>query len=104
MYLLYNGIAIVTYDTILNQFGVFNANLTGNIDIYGIPTEWLAVAQNEYYGNFDKENSVLFWARPLAMPEINSIFLHCEALAKMRRTREINILQQRTPVILKASI
>lgn len=102
-YLLYSGNAIVTYDTILDQFGVFNVNLTGNIDIYGIPTEWLAVAQNEYYGNFDKENSVLFWSRPFAIPEINSIFLHCESLANMRRTRDINILQQRTPVIITGS-
>ena len=76
-------------------------NLVGEPDIYGIPTDWIAYAMNgQYYEQTDKEESALIFARPFAVPEILSIILHSQSLAEKKASTRVNVIQQRTPVVI----
>lgn len=101
--LLWQGVGIMFRDITTGLFAFTKVALTGNIDIYDIPTDRLAYATTMETREFNKDNSVLCWARPLSVPEITQIIVHCNSLVNMRTTREMNIVQQRTPVAIAGS-
>lgn len=91
----------VQKEPITGLFGVFGVNLVGEPDIYGIPTDWIAYAMNgQYYEQTDKNESSLIFARPFAVPEILSIILHSQSLAEKKVSTRVNVIQQRTPVVI----
>lgn len=98
--LLWRGAAIIFKDDVTNLYAVTDVTLQGNLDIYGVPVQRLAYAYNYINKPYYKDNSVIMWSRPLATPEINNIMYHCDSLTNMRTSRDMNIIQQRTPVII----
>ena len=100
-YLLWNGLAVLAKNETINMYGAFGVNLVGEPDIYGIPIERIAYGQNgAYFKYLSKGDSVLMWARPFAVPEILDIYQHAKLLAESKVTQRMNLVQQRTPVIL----
>lgn len=100
-YLLWNGLAVLAKNETINMYGAFGVNLVGEPDIYGIPIERIAYGQNgAYFKYLSKNDSVLMWARPFAVPEILDIYQHAKLLAESKVTQRMNLVQQRTPVIL----
>ena len=100
-YLLWHGMCLFKKEPITGLYGVFGVNLVGEPDIYGIPTDWIAYAMNgQYYEQTDKEESALIFARPFAVPEILSIILHSQSLAEKKASTRVNVIQQRTPVVI----
>lgn len=99
-FLLWSGNCLFFRDKISGLYAVTKVALTGDIDIYNIPTDRIAYASSIPAMEFDKEDSVLCWARPFAVPEIEQIIVHCNTLVNMRISRDMNIIQQRTPVII----
>ena len=100
-YLLWQGMCLFKKEPITGLYGVFGVNLVGEPDIYGIPTDWIAYAMNgQYYEQTDKEESALIFARPFAVPEILSIILHAQSLAEKKASTRVNVIQQRTPVVI----
>lgn len=103
-YLLWNGICVFKKAPVIEDtYGVFGVNLVGEPDVYGIPMDRIAYGMNgSYYDYTDKDNSVLIFARPFIVPEITNIMLHSQALAEKKASCRINVIQQRTPVIVSA--
>ena len=93
--LLFEGNALFIKES--DMFGVTSVSLGGNLDIYGIPENRYAYTCTYFNKMYNKENSVIIWARPLSIPEILPITVHCESLTNLRVSRDINIIQQRTP-------
>lgn len=93
--LLYNGNCLFIKEG--DMFGVTAVSLGGNLDIYGIPEDRYAYTCTSFNKTYNKKNSVIIWARPLSIPEIMQITIHCESMTNMRVSRDINIIQQRTP-------
>lgn len=103
-YLLWDGVCVLSKNENVNMYGAFGVNLVGEPDIYGIPMERLAYGQNGAYFEFlNKNDSVLMWARPFAEPEILDIYQHAQILAESKTTQRINLIQQRTPVMIYGS-
>lgn len=93
--LLFEGNALFIKES--DMFGVTSVSLGGNLDIYGIPENRYAYTCTYFNKMYNKDNSVIIWARPLSIPEILPITVHCESLTNLRVSRDINIIQQRTP-------
>lgn len=103
-YLLWQGLAVLAKNETVDMYGVFGVNLVGEPDIYGIPIERIAYGQNGAYFDFlSKDDSVLMWARPFAVPEILDIFQYAQLLAESKVTQMYNLVQQRTPVLVYGS-
>lgn len=93
--LLFEGNALFIKES--DMFGVTSVSLGGNLDIYGIPENRYAYTCTYFNKIYNKDNSVIIWSRPLSIPEILPITVHCESLTNLRVSRDINIIQQRTP-------
>lgn len=98
--LLYEGCCVIFRDDVTGMFAVTSVALSGNIDVYNIPEDRQAIAL-QYNKFYNKQNSVLIWARPLPIPEVLQIEYHAKTLTDMKVSRDINIIQQRTPVALE---
>lgn len=103
-YFLWNGLCLFKKAPVVNDlYGVFGVNLVGEPDVYGVPMDRIAYGMNgSYYDYADKEDSVLLCARPFLIPEINGIVLHCQSLAEKKASCRVNVVQQRTPVLVSA--
>src|SRR5699024_10944083 len=91
--LLFEGNALFIKES--DMFGVTSVSLGGNLDIYGIPENRYAYTCTYFNKMYNKDNAVIIWARPLSIPEIFPITVHCESLTNLRVSRDINIIQQR---------
>lgn len=103
-YLLWDGLCIFKKAPVIEDtYGIFGVNLVGEPDVYGIPMDRIAYGMNgSYYDYADKDDSVLIFARPFIIPEIQSIILHAQSLAEKKASCRVNVIQQRTPVIVSA--
>ena len=99
-YLLFNGACLFMREDIIDMFGVTGVSLAGNIDIYGVPMQRMAFGWDGYNKVFGKEDSVVIFSRPFLVPEINQIVTHCNNLATAKVSQTVNLVQQRTPVLL----
>ncbi len=99
-YLLFNGACLFMREDVIDMFGVTGVSLTGNIDIYGVPMQRMAFGWDGYNKIFGKDDSVVIFSRPFLVPEINQIVTHCNNLATAKVSQTVNLVQQRTPVLL----
>ena len=97
-YLLFRGNCVFFKEQ--GMFGVTGVSLQGNLDIYGIPEDRFAFSCTSFNKLYNKDNSVIIWSRPFNIPEILGIELHSTTITDMRVSRDINIIQQRTPVLV----
>ena len=101
--LFFDGLGSFIYDDIVDMFAFTKVNLSGTYDIYNIPTDRWAYANNGYLKEYGKTNSVIVWDSATAYPYCNSAMMYAEEMANVWRTRGINMFAQRTPVALASS-
>ena len=101
--LFFYGLGSFIYDDVVNMFAFTKVNLSGAYDIYNIPTDRWAYANNGYLKEYGKTNSVIVWDSATAYPYCNSAMMYAEEMANVWRTRSINMFAQRTPVALASS-
>lgn len=101
--LFFDGLGSFIYDDVVNMFAFTKVNLSGTYDIYNIPTDRWAYANNGYLKEYGKTNSVIVWDSATAYPYCNSAMMYAEEMANVWRTRSINMFAQRTPVALGSS-
>lgn len=101
--LFFDGLGGFIYDDVVKMCAFTKINLSGTYDIYNIPTDRWAYANNGYLKEYGKENSVIVWDSATAYPFCNTAMLYAQTLADVWRTRDINMFAQRTPVALASS-
>ena len=102
--LFFNGRVAFIYDDVEEMFAVMNVNLTGMPDIYNVPDMRQVFAVTGYTETYGKDESVIIWDNPCASPFVITADLYAKQLANIWKTRDINILAQRTPIILKSTM
>lgn len=101
--LFFDGLGAFIYDDVVNMYAFTKLNLSGPYDIYNIPTDRWAYANNGYLKEYGKNNSVIVWDSATAYPYANTALLYAEEMANVWRTRSLNMFAQRTPVALASS-
>lgn len=101
--LFFDGVGGLIYDDHVNSYAFTKLNLSGQYDIYNIPTDRWAYANNGYLKEYGKDNSVIVWDSATAYPYANTAMMYAEEMANVWRTRSINMFAQRTPVALASS-
>lgn len=101
--LFFDGLGAFIYDDVVSMYAFTKLNLSGTYDIYNIPTDRWAYANNGYMKEYGKNNSVIVWDSATAYPYANTALLYAEEMANVWRTRSLNMFAQRTPVALASS-
>lgn len=101
--LFFDGLGGFIYDDVVKMCAFTKINLSGMYDIYNIPTDRWAYANNGYLKEYGKENSVIVWDSATAYPFCNIAWMYAETMADAWRTRNINMFAQRTPVALAST-
>lgn len=101
--LFFDGLGGFICDDVVNMFAFTKLNLSGMYDIYNIPTDRWAYANNGYLKEYGKGNSVIVWDSPTAYPYCNTAMMYAEEMANVWRTRSINMFAQRTPVAIAST-
>lgn len=101
--LFFDGLGGFIHDDHVNMDAFTKLNLSGQYDIYNIPTDRWAYANNGYLKEYGKDNSVIVWDSATAYPYCNTAMMYAEEMANVWRTRSINMFAQRTPVALASS-
>lgn len=112
MWLLRNGVAVFFYDEDLKYseladhqapegYAVLQVMAQGMWDMYNYPTDRMAYSVNGININLDRTNSVLMFNDYLRVPMIPTLQLYAQRLAEIDRTIDVNVMNQKTPKIIK---
>lgn len=101
--LFFDGQGAFIFDDIVNMPAFMKLNLSGCYDIYNIPTDRWAYANNGYLKEYGKDDSVIVWDSPTAFPFCNTAMMYAETMANVWRTRDINMFAQRTPTAIAST-
>ena len=101
--LFFHGLGAFIYDDVAEEYAFMKVNLSGKYDIYNIPQDRWAYANNGYMKEYGKNNSVIMWDSATAFPYYYTATMYAETMANVWRTRDINMFSQRTPVALASS-
>lgn len=100
--LFLRGNGVFFKDEIAEMYAVMNTTTAGQMDIYGYGNMRFAYAIN-YNTELTKENSVLLHDNMTDYPTADIIAMHADALANMRISRDVNLVANRTPVIVTST-
>lgn len=100
--LFYRGNLVFFRDDVTGLFAVMNGFTSGNMDIYGFGNMRFAYS-NQYQIELDKTNSVLMHDNRAYYPSADIIAMHADALANIRISRDVNLVANRTPVIVSST-
>lgn len=100
--LFYYGRGAFFKDDIADLFAVMKVNESGTMDIYDHGNQRFAYSIN-YQKELEKDNSVLLYDSMSEYPTADIISMHAYSLAQMRISRDINIIANRTPVVVAGS-
>jgi hypothetical protein len=101
--MFFHGLGSFIHDDIVDAFAFMKVNLSGMYDIYNVPQDRWAYANNGYMKEYGKENSVIMWDSATAFPYYYTACLYAKTMANVWRTRDINMFSQRTPVAIVSS-
>ena len=101
--LFFDGLGSFIKDDVVNMNAFTKVNLSGMYDIYNIPTDRWAYANNGYLKEYGKENSVIVWDSATAYPYANTAIMYAREMSDVWMTRHVNMYAQRTPVALASS-
>ena len=94
------GYLVYFDDEILGNLAL-SCMIGGKLDVYRIPTFRQAYANNGYRKSLSNKNSVLIFNNYLHTPSTMTIQLYAERLAEIERTIDVNVLAQKTPILIK---
>lgn len=101
--LLRKGAIAFFYDEILESVVALPFNNMGKLDIYGRPKDIQVIAQNGYNRVLKYGDYVIMYDNMGRYPIFIDILQYAERRAMQTRTIDINIWQQKTPRVIKAS-
>lgn len=94
------GSVLFYYDYELSQFLSLPALIQGQLDVYNLPIDRIAYANNGYRYKCNKNNSVLCFNNMLMTTCKTDIMDFARRLYEIDRTIDINIKAQKTPVLI----
>jgi hypothetical protein len=114
MWLLRNGLCVFFYDEDLKYskladnkapegYAVLQCMINGPWDMYNYPTVRRAYAVNGLNVDLTEENSVLIFNDYLRIPMYPTLMLYAQRLAEIDRTIDINVMNQKTPKIIRCT-
>ena len=93
------GYAIYFRDEMMGDLAL-GGSLSGNLNVYNIPTQRIAIAPNGYSNMLDDTNSVIIFDNYLRAPFMQTIESYARRLYECIRTQDTNIKVQKTPLII----
>lgn len=100
--LLNNGSAIFFKDEIFGFTALESANY-GRWNIYGIPQERRAYAQNGYNRELTDKDSVIIWNNQLHKNDLILLTEYAKKLYQLDQIISINVNAQKTPILIKCN-
>lgn len=94
------GNMLFFYDEELDKHLCLPSINGGQLDIYNIPINRQAYANNGYRYNATNENSVLIFNNMLMSPAQSTIASYARRLYEIDRTIDVNVKAQKTPVLI----
>ena len=98
--LLDNGFAIFYYDTFFEMFMCMPATQTGILDIQDNPISFRVTRNGVYSREVGIDECVVIWGNQTRIPDSQIIRVYSERLAIVDRTIEIDLLNERNPMIV----
>lgn len=102
MALYEKGYCLYFNDEILGNLAL-NCTLGGQLDVYNIPLQRTAYANNGYTKNCDNKDSVIIFNNFLHTPTDLTIRLFAKRLYELERSVDTNVKAQKTPVLILSS-
>ena len=113
-WLMRNGFCVFFYDEDLKSntlaednapegYAVLQALINGPWDMYNYPTRRRAYAVNGLNVDLTEKNSVIIFNDYLRVPMYPTLQLYAQRLAEIDRTIDINVMNQKTPKIIRCN-
>lgn len=97
------GNVLLYLDKELGEFLSLPCLISGQLDVYNIPKDRIAYANNGYRYQADKYNSVICFNNMLLGTCKTDILEYAKRLYEIDRTIDINVKAQKTPVLISCS-
>ena len=98
--LMDNGFAIFYYDTFFEMFMCMPATQTSILDIQDNPTAFRVTRNGIYSREVKASECVVIWGNQTRIPDTQVVRIYSERLATVDRTIEIDLLNERNPMIV----
>lgn len=98
-----NGYSVFYYDSFFEMFMAMPATISGPLDIQDNPTGYRVTRNGVYSRDVSANESVCIWGNQVRVPEIDVVLSYAARLAQIDRTIEIDLLNERNPMIVACS-
>lgn len=98
-----NGYSIFYYDSFFEMFMAMPATISGPLDIQDNPTGYRVTRNGVYSRDISASESICIWGNQVRVPEIDVVLSYAARLAQIDRTIEIDLLNERNPMIVACS-
>lgn len=98
-----NGYSVFYYDSFFEMFMAMPATISGPLDIQDNPTGYRVTRNGVYSRDVSASDSVCIWGNQIRVPEIDVVLSYAARLAQIDRTIEIDLLNERNPMIVACS-
>ena len=98
-----NGYSVFYFDTLFEMFMAMPATISGPLDIQDNPTGYRITRNGVYSREVLASDSVCIWGNQVREPEIDLVISYAARLAQIDRTIEIDLLNERNPMIVACS-
>lgn len=98
-----NGYSVFYYDSFFEMFMAMPATIYGPLDIQDNPTGYRVMRNGVYSRDVTASESVCIWGNQIRVPEIDVVLSYAARLAQIDRTIEIDLLNERNPMIVACS-
>lgn len=98
-----NGYSVFYYDSFFEMFMAMPATISGPLDIQDNPTGYRVSRNGVYSRDVSAVESVCIWGNQVRVPEIDVVLSYAARLAQIDRTIEIDLLNERNPMIVACS-
>lgn len=98
-----NGYSVFYYDSFFEMFMAMPATISGPLDIQDNPTGYRVTRNGVYSRDVSAAESVCIWGNQVRVPEIDVVLSYAARLAQIDRTIEIDLLNERNPMIVACS-
>lgn len=95
--------AIFYYDTLFDMFMCMPATQIGPLDIQDNPTKYRVTRNGVYSREVDASDCVCIWGNVTRVPDLDIVRTYSSRLAQVDRTIEIDLLNERNPMIVACS-
>lgn len=97
-----DGMAVFFRDDVLGELAL-QCMISGNLDVYRIPTTRRAYATNGYNKDLTEKDSVIIFNNYLHTNSMLDIEMYSRQLYEIQRTIDVNVIAQKTPVLIRCT-